>query len=92
MTKIIAITGATGAQGGGVANILLKTLGWKVRAITRDINSDKAKNLASRGAEVVQADFGDIELLKSAFKACPSLHISLNPWNYCTLMMSYLTW
>lgn len=68
MSKVIAITGATGAQGGGVANILLKTPGWKVRAITRNTNSDKAKDLTSRGAEVVQADFDNEDSLVQAFE------------------------
>lgn len=68
MTKIIAVTGATGAQGGGVANVLLKTPGWKVRAITRNTTSDKAKDLASRGAEIVQANFDDEDSLTKAFE------------------------
>ncbi|KAI8932976.1 hypothetical protein NX059_010444 [Plenodomus lindquistii] len=42
-TKIIAITGATGSQGGGVVNVMKQTPGWKVRAITRNPNSDAAK-------------------------------------------------
>lgn len=68
MTKLIAIVGASGAQGGGVANILLKTPGWKVRAITRNSSSDKAKDLAARGAEVVQANLDDEESLVKAFE------------------------
>lgn len=42
--------------------------GFAVRAITRDINSDKAKELARLGAEVVAADIDDIESVKRAFK------------------------
>jgi hypothetical protein len=71
MAKTIVITGATGAQGGGVANILLNTPGWQVRAVTRNIASEKAKDLAARGAEVVQADSNDVASLKSAFKVMP---------------------
>lgn len=70
MTKIIAITGATGSQGGGVANILLDTPGWKIRAITRNANSQKARDLASRGAEVVQANFDDEDSLVKSFEVC----------------------
>jgi uncharacterized protein YbjT (DUF2867 family) len=44
MTKIIAVTGATGQQGGSVARIMLKAPGWTVRAITRNANSDAAKS------------------------------------------------
>lgn len=68
MTKTIAITGGTGQQGGGVANILLKTPGWKVRIITRNVESDKAKALASQGAEVVSANLDDEASLVKAFE------------------------
>jgi uncharacterized protein YbjT (DUF2867 family) len=67
--KIIAVAGATGAQGGGLAHAILndKQSEFAVRALTRDVNSDKAKALAALGAEVVQADVDDVESLKQAF-------------------------
>lgn len=74
MTKIIAVTGATGAQGGGVVNVLLKTPGWKVRAITRNPTGDKAKALAARGVEVVQGNLDDEDSLVKAFEV-HSYHI-----------------
>ena len=46
-------------QGGAVADSLLKGGKFKVRAVTRNPASDKAKALADRGAELVQADFND---------------------------------
>ena len=66
--KIIAVTGATGAQGGGVVNVMKKTPGWKVRAVTRNPESDAAKKLAAEGIEVVQADFDDEASLLKAFE------------------------
>jgi uncharacterized protein YbjT (DUF2867 family) len=59
--KIITIFGATGAQGGSLSRAILgdKNREFAVRAVTRDINSDKAKELASLGAELVQADVDD---------------------------------
>jgi uncharacterized protein YbjT (DUF2867 family) len=66
--KIIAVTGATGAQGGGVVNIMKKTPGWKVRALTRNVESDAAKRLLAEGIEVVQADFDDQNSLQKAFQ------------------------
>jgi uncharacterized protein YbjT (DUF2867 family) len=66
--KIIAVTGATGAQGGGVVNIMKKTPGWKVRALTRNVESDAAKKLLAEGIEVVQADFDDQGSLQTAFQ------------------------
>jgi uncharacterized protein YbjT (DUF2867 family) len=66
--KIIAVTGATGAQGGGVVNIMKKTPGWKVRGLTRNVESDAAKKLLAEGIEVVQADFDDQISLQKAFQ------------------------
>lgn len=66
--KIIAVTGATGAQGGGVVNVMKKTPGWKVRAVTRNPESDAAKKLAADGIEVVAADFNDEASLVKAFE------------------------
>ena len=67
--KIIAVVGATGAQGGGVVRAILSDPkgGFTARAITRDVNSDKAKALAKLGAEVVAADVDNLESLKKAF-------------------------
>ena len=67
--KIIAVIGATGSQGGGVVRAILNDKGsaFAVRALTRDVNSDKAKALRAAGAEVVVADVDDVESLKQAF-------------------------
>ncbi|HKG69099.1 MAG TPA: NmrA/HSCARG family protein [Segetibacter sp.] len=66
--KIITVFGATGAQGGGLANAILNDPNseFAVRAITRDANSDKAKQLAQKGAEIVTADIDDQNALKKA--------------------------
>jgi uncharacterized protein YbjT (DUF2867 family) len=68
--KVIAVVGATGAQGGGLVRAILndKDNSFAVRAITRDVNSDKAKDLARLGAEVVAADVDDPASLEKAFK------------------------
>jgi len=67
--KIIAVVGATGAQGGGLAHAILNDRGgaFSVRALTRNPNSDKARELAKRGAEVVAVDVDDATSLKKAF-------------------------
>jgi uncharacterized protein YbjT (DUF2867 family) len=67
--KIIAVAGATGAQGGGlVRSILADPQGeFAVRAITRDPQSDKARALAAAGAEVVAADLADPAAVARAF-------------------------
>jgi uncharacterized protein YbjT (DUF2867 family) len=67
--KTIAVVGATGAQGGGLVRAILSDPDqeFSVRALTRDVNSDKANALAELGAEVVAADLNDIDSIKKAF-------------------------
>lgn len=68
--KIIAVIGATGAQGGGLVRAILndKDGGFAARAITRDANSEKAKELEKLGAKIVEADIDNPESLKRAFE------------------------
>ena len=56
--KIIAVAGATGAQGGGLVRAIQadKDGPFRARAITRNPDSDAAQALAALGAEVVQGD------------------------------------
>jgi uncharacterized protein YbjT (DUF2867 family) len=67
--KIIAVVGATGAQGGGVVRAILNdpSKEFAARALVRDVNSDKAKELARLGAELVAANLDDPQSVKSAF-------------------------
>ncbi|HAP39892.1 MAG TPA: nucleoside-diphosphate sugar epimerase [Nitrospira sp.] len=67
--QVIAVVGATGMQGGGLVRAILAdpASGFTVRALTRDVNSEKARELSGLGAEVVAADVHDVESLKRAF-------------------------
>jgi uncharacterized protein YbjT (DUF2867 family) len=67
--KLIVVVGATGAQGGGLVRAILSDPdgGFAVRALTRNTDSDKARELAALGAEVVAADIDDVDSLKRAF-------------------------
>jgi uncharacterized protein YbjT (DUF2867 family) len=82
--KIIAVTGATGAQGGGLARAILAdpSGGYAVRALTRDPNKDKAKALAAAGAEVVKADLDDVESLRQAFAGAHGVYGVTNFWEH----------
>ncbi len=68
--KIIAVVGATGAQGGGLVRAILadKTGPFTARAITRNTSSDKAKALAAMGVEVVAGDADDEGSIAKAFQ------------------------
>lgn len=62
-----------------MVNVMSKTPGWKVRAVTRNPQSESAKKLTERGIEVVQADMDDEESLKKAFEVSRSARAPLIP-------------
>ena len=68
--KTIVVFGATGAQGGGLVHAILNDTNseFAVRAVTRNPDSDKAKQLASLGADVVGGDIDDKESIISVLK------------------------
>ena len=68
-TKIIAVVGAAGATGGGLARAILADPagGYACRAITRTPSSTAALALADQGATVVRADLDDADSLAAAF-------------------------
>ncbi len=82
--KIIAVVGATGAQGGGLAKAILADPdgGFTLRALTRKVDGEKAQALAKQGAEVVKADIGNPEDLKSAFKGAHGAFCITNFWEH----------
>jgi uncharacterized protein YbjT (DUF2867 family) len=82
--KIIAVLGATGAQGGGLVRSILKDKSgeFAARALTRDVNSDKAKSLANMGAEVFKAELDDFDSLKKAFSGAYSVYGVTNFWEH----------
>jgi uncharacterized protein YbjT (DUF2867 family) len=77
--KIIAVTGATGQQGGAVARKLLSE-GWQVRALTRDVNKPAAQELKALGAELVTGDMDNRADLDAAFKGVYGVFSVQNFW------------
>jgi uncharacterized protein YbjT (DUF2867 family) len=73
--KIITVIGATGAQGKGVVNALVKDGTFRVRAITR--NPD---NYSGKANEVVKADLTDLNSLTAAFKGAHGVFVVTNFW------------
>ncbi|MEO7794952.1 MAG: NmrA/HSCARG family protein [Thermoanaerobaculia bacterium] len=82
--KILAVVGATGAQGGGLVRSILadKESEFRVRAITRKPDSDKARALASAGAEVVAGDADRPETLSTAFAGAHGVFVVTNFWEH----------
>ena len=82
--KIIAVVGATGAQGGGLVRAILADRNgeFRVRALTRNPDSDKARALAAAGAELVRADLDDQASLERAFAGAHGVFALTNFWEH----------
>lgn len=82
--RIIAVVGATGAQGGSLARAILNDPagGYSVRALTRKPSSAKAQQMAQLGAEVVQADLDDPASLIQAFEGAYGAFCVTNFWEH----------
>ena len=78
MSKVITVFGSTGQQGGAVARALL-TKGYQVRAVTRNPDSPKAKELQAKGAELVQVkNMDDVASLEAAIKGAYGVFLVTN--------------
>jgi len=73
--KLIAVIGATGSQGKGIVNALVKEGSFKVRAISR--NPDE---YAGEAHEVVKADLTDLSSLTDAFRNTHGVFVVTNFW------------
>ena len=82
--KLIAVVGATGAQGGGVVRAVLTDQSgqFAARAITRKPDSPKARMLAAAGAEVVAGDADDPASLERAFAGAHGAFLVTNFWEH----------
>jgi uncharacterized protein YbjT (DUF2867 family) len=82
--KVIAVVGATGAQGGGLARAILADASgeFAVRALTRNPDSEAARQLAARGAEVVEADISDEVSATKAFDGAYGAFLVTNFWEH----------
>lgn len=74
----VAVTGATGTQGGAAVHALLRA-GRTVRALTRDVTSPAAAALRELGADVVRADFDEPESLLAALRGAGALFAMSTP-------------
>jgi uncharacterized protein YbjT (DUF2867 family) len=82
--KIIAVVGATGAQGGGLVRAILndKSGEFVARALTRKTSSEKAQELAKAGAEVVAMDMDDAASVRKALEGAYGAYFVTNYWEH----------
>eukprot|EP00027_Filamoeba_sp_ATCC50430_P019006 CAMPEP_0168567258 /NCGR_PEP_ID=MMETSP0413-20121227/14904_1 /TAXON_ID=136452 /ORGANISM="Filamoeba nolandi, Strain NC-AS-23-1" /LENGTH=295 /DNA_ID=CAMNT_0008599427 /DNA_START=46 /DNA_END=933 /DNA_ORIENTATION=- len=78
---LVVVLGATGAQGGSVVEALLSEGKYKIRAVTRNPESDKAKQLSSKGVEVVAGDLFHTDSLNKAFQGAWAVFAVTNFWD-----------
>lgn len=80
--KTIAVVGATGSQGGGLANAISTDAQspFRLRALTRNAQSTKAQALAAAGAEIAEADLDDEESLRRAFDGVDAAFVVTDYW------------
>lgn len=80
----VAVVGATGAQGGGLARAILAApdAGMQVRALTRDSESRCALALHNAGAHVVEADLDDADSLRAALRGCDIVFATASYWEH----------
>lgn len=77
--KTVLVTGATGSQGGAVARNLLSG-GHRVRAFTRNTESESAIQLKDSGAEVVGGDFENPATITDAAKGADVVYVMGTPF------------
>jgi uncharacterized protein YbjT (DUF2867 family) len=77
--KRVLVTGATGKQGGEVARELLAR-GYRVHAMTRKPEAEKAQELARLGAEIVQGDLDDQASIARALRGAWGTFAVQNTW------------
>jgi len=82
--KVIAVMGATGAQGGGLARAIATDRNgpFVARAITRKTDSEKALALARLGVEVVAGDADDPPSLERAMAGAFGVFCVTNFWEH----------
>jgi uncharacterized protein YbjT (DUF2867 family) len=81
---VIAVVGATGAQGGGLVRAILADpqRRFAARAITRKPESPAARALAALGAAVVHGDLDAPASLAAAFAGIHGAYVVTNYWEH----------
>ncbi|KAK0622558.1 hypothetical protein B0T14DRAFT_580854 [Immersiella caudata] len=84
----LAVFGATGAQGGSVCPPTPQNPEWKIRGITRNVNSPAAKKLAEQGVEVVSADINNLPSVTGAITGATGVFGITFFWDMASIGLS----
>lgn len=83
MSKLLAVIGATGQQGSAVVEYVINdpelSQKYKIRAVTRTTDSEKATLLKKKNVDVVQGDVQDKSSLEKAFSGVHTLFAMTTP-------------
>ncbi|QRW23902.1 NmrA-like family domain-containing protein 1 [Rhizoctonia solani] len=79
---LVTVCGATGAQGSSVAQYLLRDGGYRVRVLTRNVDSEKSQALKQQGAEVFRCDLGEIDQVTAALDGAYAVFGLTNFWEH----------
>lgn len=82
--KLLTVFGATGAQGGGLVRAVINDpkSEFSIRAVTRNPDSDKAKELKKMGAEVVAGDVDDAASVRKALEGAYGAYFVTFFWDH----------
>lgn len=79
-TKLsVLVMGATGQQGGAVVQSLLPK-GHRIRTVTRNTDSPKAKRLQEQGVEVLKGDLSDVNSIVQAATGMDTVYAMTTPF------------
>ncbi|OQD84357.1 hypothetical protein PENANT_c013G04728 [Penicillium antarcticum] len=81
LSKIPTVIGATGTQGGSVVAAALSSGNYKIRVVTRAINSDTSKVLMLNGVVVVVADWNDEQSLVKTSEGSYAIYVETDFWD-----------
>ena len=79
--KTIAVLGALGGQGGSVVNTFLQDGSFKIRGVTRSVDSPAALALQGKGVEMVSGNVKEPSSLSQAFDGADAAFVVVNFWD-----------
>ncbi|KAH7219661.1 hypothetical protein DER44DRAFT_805522 [Fusarium oxysporum] len=82
MARRIFVIGATGAQGLPVCRGLTKDGAYSLKVLTRDVNSQRAKQLAELGdVEFIEGSFANEDNLRKGYEGCWGAFVNIDGFN-----------